>query len=82
MLLSAPSGTLAEEDGIRSITGGFTTLDHTVSREYAFSENCFRLPSDEYSHALARLSLGLALSAFRHTDHPETQDDYLTGFLE
>ena len=33
------------------------------------------LPSDTYNHSFARLSLGMALSAFRDTGNEEKQDD-------
>ena len=57
------------------ITGSFHTLGVSVTWEYPYSDAFFSLPPDRYDHRLARLSLGMALSAFRDGTHPETQDD-------
>ena len=70
------------ETDIRYVTGQFITFYKHVSWEYPYSDTFFTLPSDQYDHNFARLSLGLALSAFRDIDHPEAQDDYLIEFFE
>ena len=80
-----PSGiTASAEDGNsqeKTLSGSFLTCDHIYSWEYVYSDDYFSLPSDTYHHDLARLSLGLALSAFRDTDHSDAQDDNLTAFF-
>ena len=70
------------ETDIRYVTGQFITFYKHVSWEYPYSDTFFTLPSDQYDHNFARLSLGLALAAFRDIDHPEAQDDYLIEFFE
>ena len=65
-----------------SFTGSYTSYGLIIPREYTFSEDYFRLPSDKYNHDLAKLSLGMALSAFRDILHPEKQDNDLIAFLE
>ncbi len=72
----------SSETDIRYVTGQFITFYKHVSWEYPYSDTYFTLPSDQYDHNFARLSLGLALSAFRDIDHPEAQDDYLIEFFE
>ena len=55
-----------------SLVGGtFYILKHVVSWEYKYSDDFFRQPSDQYNHDLARLSFGLASSAFRDKEHYE-----------
>ena len=64
------------------ITGMYNAFDIVVQWDYAYSDDYFRMPADEYNHDLARLSLGLALSTFRDVvDHPDNQDIYLVDFL-
>ena len=70
------------ETDIRYVTGQFITFYKHVSWEYPYSDTFFTRPSDQYDHNFARLSLGLALAAFRDIDHPEAQDDYLIEFFE
>ena len=72
----------SSETDIRYVTGQFITFYKHVSWEYPYSDTFFTLPSDQYDHNFARLSLGLALAAFRDIDHPEAQDDYLIEFFE
>ena len=72
----------SRETDIRYVTGQFITFYKHVSWEYPYSDTFFTLPSDQYNHNFARLSLGLALAAFRDIDHPEAQDDYLIEFFE
>ena len=72
----------SRETDIRYVTGQFITFYKHVSWEYPYSDTFFTLPSDQYDHNFARLSLGLALAAFRDIDHPEAQDDYLIEFFE
>ena len=82
IFLFTASVTFADESGTGSITGSFYAFGHTVSREYAYSEDFFRLPRDEYNHDMARLSLGLALAAFRDTGNPDAHDDTLIAYFE
>ena len=72
----------SSETDIRYVTGQFITFYKHVSWEYPYSDTFFTRPSDQYDHNFARLSLGLALAAFRDIDHPEAQDDYLIEFFE
>ena len=65
-----------------SVKGEFTIYEHIVARDYAYSDDFFRKPSDQYDHEFARLSLGLALAAFRDELKTEAQDDYLIEFLQ
>ena len=82
ILLVTASVTFADESGTGSITGSFYAFGHRISREYAYSEDFFRLPRDEYNHDMARLSLGMALAAFRDTGNPEANDDTLIAYFE
>ena len=71
-----------ENADTRTIIGRFSTLEQYVVWEYPYSDAYFRVPSGHYDHNFARLSLGMALSSFRDTEHPEAQDDYLIEFFE
>ena len=64
------------------IAGTFRTFDKVVSWDYLYRDDFFLSSPDEYDHDLARLSLGLAMAAFRDLEHPDAQDDYLIEFLE
>ena len=79
MLLFSVSSVFAEES---SITGYFNGFGYTVPWEYSWSEDYFRLPPEEYNHDLAKLSLGMALAAFRDEFHPENPADLLIDFFE
>ena len=81
-LLFTAAAEMAEADSTAGISGTFFTFGHSVTREYAYSEAFFRRPSDVYSHDLARLSLGMALAAFRDENHPQEQDFNLIAFLQ
>ena len=74
----------AQEEGTAGTTveGTFTMFGRACTLKYDYNDNLFLAPPDQYDHELARLSLGLALAAGRHMDHPDTQDDYLIGFLQ
>ena len=82
ILLSSSPLVLAADNGGSSATGTVHAVGLTVSWDYGYSEDLFRLADDEYSHDLARLSLGLALAAVRDTPNPQEQDDNLISFLE
>ena len=69
----------AEETGIDST---YNTLDHIVTWDYAYDDDYFLQPADEYNHNLARLSLGMALASFRDVERPDAEDDYLVGLFE
>ena len=71
----------AGAEGIR-VEGTFLTLGRVVSWEYDYRDDYFLKPSDQYNHDLARLSFGMAASAFRNREHPDTQEDYLAAFLQ
>lgn len=85
-LLLIMTGTVyAEENGTDeagTIRASFCAFDQVVTWDYPYSDDYFFLPSDTYSHSFARLSLGMALSAFRDTGNEEKQDDYLIDFLK
>ena len=72
------------EISTRTVTLEFSAFKRLISWEYEYSEDIFRMPADEYNHDLARLSLGMALAAFRREeeDHQDTQDDCLIDFFE
>ena len=74
MIFSEVSSAFANENATDSIIGSFFAFDHNVSWKYAYNEDFFRLPGDEYNHELARLSLGMALAAFRHTEFMDDQE--------
>ena len=82
IFLVTASVTFADESGTGSITGSFYAFGHRISREFAYSEDFFRLPRDEYNHDMARLSLGMAFAAFRDTGNPEANDDTLIAYFE
>ena len=63
------------------ITGNFITLEHPASWDYVYKDEFFLQPPDQYNHEFARLSLGMALSAFRNTLEPEAQDKDLLNYL-
>ena len=74
----------AEEETAKTgtISASFPYFTKAVTWEYPYSDDFFLLPSDEYHHSLAQCSMGMAYAAFRDTDHPEAQDDYLIDALE
>lgn len=80
LLIALPAG--IAERGAGTVTGAYANSGHRITREYAYSEDFFRPPSDEYHMDLARLSMGLALAAFRAEDKPEAQDADLIAFFE
>ena len=83
ILLSTVSVTFADEENkTETVTGSFTTMKHLVTWEYPYSDDYFSLPSDQYNHNFARLSLGLAVTASRDKENEEAQDDYVIEFLE
>ena len=65
-----------------TVEGTFTMFGRVCTLEYDYDDNLFLAPPDQYDHEMARLSLGLALAAGRHMDHPDAQDDYLIDFLQ
>ena len=79
LLMMQVSAAHAEEADIK---GTFVTFDHVVTWDYTYDDDYFTQPSDQYNHDLARLSLGMALAAFRDTDHPKAQDDNLVDYLQ
>ena len=83
MLLCSVFSVSAQETPEGRITGLYNAFDVIVHWDYAYSDDYFRMPSDQYNHDLARLSLGLALSTFRDVvDHPDNQDIYLVDYLQ
>ncbi len=65
-----------------AVEGSFCFYEHIYTREYTYSDDYFLGPSGEYDHDFARLSLGLAMAAFRDKEKPEEQDDCLIEMLE
>ena len=83
LLPAGRSGAAAEENAkTGTISASFPYFTKAVTWEYPYSDDFFLLPSDEYHHSLAQCSMGMAYAAFRDTDHPEAQDDYLIDALE
>ena len=74
----------AQEERTEGMTveGTFTMFGRVCTLKYDYEDDLFLAPPDQYDHELARLSLGLALAAGRHMEHPDTQDDFLIGFLQ
>ncbi|MBQ1505277.1 MAG: hypothetical protein IIZ48_00725 [Erysipelotrichales bacterium] len=76
------------EDGSYPVRGKFDvqTLSNTSGSWYfEFNEDWFRRPATEYNHRLAKLSLGMALSAFRPGSDPLTLENpalHLQDFLK
>lgn len=66
----------------RSVTGQFSAFGKIITWEYPYSDEYFLVPSGHYDHNFAKLSLGLALSSFRHKENPDAQDDHLIAFFE
>ena len=79
-LLMSSSFVFAKDGG--TITASFSTFGHTVDWDYAYSADYFSRPQDEYNHDLARLSLGMALSAFRSEEDPQHQDKDIIAFFQ
>lgn len=76
-----PSGVYADEQ-YEYVEGRFIDHDQTVTWEYPYSDEFFYKPSDKYDHDFARLSMGLAIAAFRDEKQPEAEDHFLIEFLE
>ena len=62
-----PAATAETETGTVSVEAQFhnSSLDRTESYTFEYNDGWFSAPASEYSHKLARISLGMALSAFR-----------------
>lgn len=82
LLPAGRSGAAEENAKTGTISASFPYFTKAVTWEYPYSDDFFLLPSDEYHHSLAQCSMGMAYAAFRDTDHPEAQDDYLIDALE
>lgn len=65
-----------------TVEGTFWGFGHLASQEYLYNDDYFMSSPNQYDHDFARLTLGLALTAFRDTQHPDAQDDYLIDFLQ
>ena len=81
-LIGVASGKAETSAAGRTVQTTFTTFGHTLTWDFPYSDDFFTLPSDEYSHDFARLSLGLALAAFRDKNCPEQQDINLLALLD
>ena len=81
LFVSGTSSAIAQE---KTVTGVFPSMaeGRYISWNYKYSDDFFLQSPDEYNHDLARLSLGLALAAFRDEWKPETQDEHLLQFLD
>ena len=64
-----------------TVTGRCLMFGNAFSYDYPYSDDYFRAAPEEYSHDLARLTLGLALAASRDVEHPDAQDDNLVSFF-
>ena len=81
-LMAAVPGTAEEAGRAGTISASFPYFSQVITLAYPYSDDFFTLPSDTYHHPLAQLSMGMAFAAFRDTDHPDTQDDFLIEALE
>lgn len=82
ILISTVSVTFADETDTVMVIGECSTMSHYVTWENEYHDDYFQQPADHYNHDLAQLSLGLAMTAFRHEENEEAQDDRLIDFLE
>ena len=80
LLQSFPFSALAADGS--SVSGDFSSFGRTLSWEYPYSDEYFRASPEVYNHALARLSLGLSLAAYRDEAHPDAQAYNLERFLQ
>ena len=76
-----PSGVYADEQ-YEYVEGSFFDHEQTVTWEYPYTDDFFYKPSDKYDHDFARLSMGLAIAAFRDEKQPDAEDHFLIEFLE
>ena len=63
------------------VRGFFESYEKNHSQEYKYSDDYFIQSPDKYDHDFARLSLGMALAAFRDERHKDAQDDNLINFF-
>ncbi|MBQ9010287.1 MAG: hypothetical protein IJ088_13310 [Clostridia bacterium] len=79
--IPAAEGENANTRGTTILTERFYSFDQYTTWNYEFSDDFFFLPSDTYNHSFARLSLGVALAAFRDTSSAVDQGKCLIQFL-
>ena len=65
-----------------TINSTYDTLGRVVSWDYAYDDDYFQEPANQYNHSLARLSLGMALATFRDEFHLDAQDGYLIDLMK
>lgn len=63
------------------IEAHFPDAERPLTCDFVYSDDFFSLPSDQYNHDFARLSMGLAMAAFRDEQNKEMQDHALIEFL-
>lgn len=75
--------TRAEADGVRRVTVRYHVWEDSPEKSYEvdFDDSVFFSDPGVYSHALCRMSLGMALSAFRPTDKDGDQSGNIRSFL-
>ena len=76
--------TRAEADGVRRVTVRYHVWEDSPEKSYEvdFDDSVFFSDPGVYSHALCRMSLGMALSAFRPTDKDGDQSGNIRSFLD
>jgi len=76
LLVCLVSGVFAQK-----ITGSFLMFDQSFYQDYDYEDGYFFKDPAVYNHDLARLTLGMALSASRNTNNKEAQDCDLIDFF-
>ena len=77
---------LGETDTINvTVLFDVNTTGELANLTFEYKDSFFRKSAENYNHSLARLSFGMALSAFRPNFDPNSRDDpsrHLTQFLD
>ena len=74
---------LAESTSPRMITTTFqAAMSPRLSYETEYDESVFQKDSGTYSHTLARMSLAMALAAFRPASLEDVQEENISRFFE
>ncbi len=82
LILAAMPLSLAEESSPRMITTSYqAAMSPMISYETEYDEGVFLRDSGTYSHTLARMSLAMALAAFRPVSLEEDQAGNIIRFL-
>ena len=73
-----------EQDDSYTVTATYdVSTTHTLGTwELEYSDSCFMMPASQYNHQLARLSLGMAVSAFRPNLDPAGAENPAVHLLD